>query len=929
MKEIMHKQAQRYLRLDLDELLSDAQRLDLNTHLAGCEACRAESDSLSTLTSRLQSEFHERWDAQDGPSQNVMTNVRSQTRRIAMLNKAKFGLRALAGVAALILLGFGLNYVISQLRDQSVAASLTPVPGNFMPVAVPNAEKRLLAFTMKKNGDTDVYTVRADGSDLTNLTGDSNGDNPYWSPDGKRIAFNRNIRDKSQIFVMDADGSNVVQLTDDGDFNKLVAFEEGREAGSDAWSPDGSKLIFVKLDFNQASSGGFMQLYALDVETKTQTPLTSEWGLFQSPAWSPDGEHIAFTAFIVNEQGEPTSMSVQVVGADGNNLVNLTTSLPDGAFSSLNYWSRDGQSVFFDSYKTSNETFKVYEAKLDGSLIELSQPTLGLLEWWDGTVLTVNSEEATLKWLRPDGTSSSLTVCPRASDTMKISSTRSRAGILFFGVNCTHGEWSLYLSNKDGSTVQTLLDSPLSAGDGVMVDQAWSPDENFIAFNVSSRSENTVEMYILDVAGALNDPTLEPIRFEVGNIFSSVDSLSWQPVITEEIVEKTPQSYDGLIAFTFTAEDGNTEIYTIRADGSGLTNLTNDPAHDVDPFWSPDGKRIAFLSDRAGYMQIFTMNPDGSDVFQVTRREADHEFGGPDPWSPDGSTLVFLEKTPDGKQILYTMQANGRNGIPLINEPGNYSSVSWSPDGGHIAYIVLEPVGDRDMARIHVVDVNGKDDINITALLPEDEDLYSSNYTSWTPEGNIRFVAGRVYAENGDTKFAVYEASLDGATLVEIAKLSTPLEDWWEGTTFVRGFTGETLTWLRSDGTYSEFKPYENCQMGSEQQYFGFSKRSSMGYLLYAAGCPNGDLWLYWSNPDGTDIRHLLASPINTTDGGLSDINWSPDSSHVALTVNSPGITDLYILNVREALKIPITPPEPIAIGGGDINYNVSWQPMP
>ena len=562
MNGLSHKQARRYMGADLDGLLSDAQRLDLQTHLAGCEACRAEARSLSTLTSRLQSEFHERWDAQDGPSQYVMTNVRSQTRRIAMSNKVKFGSRALGGVALLVILGFAVNYVISQMQKRSTLTSPTAVPANLMPVVSPNAQKRLLAFTMKKNGNTDVYTVRADGSDLTNLTGDSNGDNPYWSPDGKRIAFNRYIRDKSHIFVMDADGSNVVQLTEDGDFNKLVAFEEGREDGFDAWSPDGKKLIFVKLNYERANNEGWMKLYVLDVETKTQSPLTSEWGLFQSPAWSPDGMHVAFTSFSrFNEQGEPTRFSVHVVGADGNNLVDLTASLPEDEYSFFSYWSRDGQSVFFFTYKRSNETAQVYEARLDGTLTELTQPIRAdLLDWWDGTAVTMGSEGSTLNWLRSDGTSSSLEICPNKNQAKSFSSARSIATNLFFGTQCSPGEWSLYLSNQDGSAVQTLLDSPLRAGDGVMVDQAWSPEHNYIAFNISSRSENTVEMFILDVAGTLNDPTLEPVWFNVGNIFSSTDSLSWQPVITEDTLEERPaQPYDGLIAFMSAAENRNKE----------------------------------------------------------------------------------------------------------------------------------------------------------------------------------------------------------------------------------------------------------------------------------------------------------------------------------------------------------------------------------
>lgn len=927
MKELTHKQARRCLQLDLDGLLGDDQRLDLEAHLAGCEACRAESESFSALTARLRSEFHERWDAHDGPSQHVTANVRSQTRRIIMSNKVKWGLGALGGAVALVLLGLGLNFLFSRLQERSIAASVTPMPGNFMPVAAPNAEKRLLAFTMERNGQLDIYTVRADGSDLTNLTGDSNGSNPYWSPDGKRIAFNRNVGSQSQVFVMDADGSNVVQLTDDGDFNKLAAFEEGRESGFDAWSPDGSKLVFVKLNYERANDEGWMKLYVLDVKTRVQTPLTNEWGFYQSPAWSPDGKYVAFSSFSrFNAQGEPTRLSIHVVGADGSNPVDLTASLPDNEFAYLRYWSRDGQSVVFTTYQISRKTFKAYEARLDGALIEHSDAgKTRLLDWWEGTALTLGDNRSTLTWLREDGTQSTLDVCRDWYQSVNFSSARSSRADLFFGLQCSSAEWRLYLANEDGRSVQELLDPPLSAGDGVMVDQAWSPDDNFIAFNISSRSGN-VEMFILDVAATLDDPSREPVRFNVGEIFSSVNSLSWQPVITEEtLAGQPPQPYEGLVAFTSAAEDGDLDIYTMRADGSGLTNLTNNPAHDVDPYWSPDGRRIAFLSDRAGYMQVFTMNADGSDVFQVTRREADHQFAGADPWSPDGSALVFLEKTPDGKHLLYTMQANGRNGLPLVNKADIYQAVSWSPDGRHIAYVALEPVGDRTMARIHVIEADGDNDTNVTRMLPDDEDLYASNY-SWTQRGRaIGFIAGRVAWENNNGKFAYYEASLDGATLVESAKTSTPMVDRWNGVTFVRGFTGETLTWLRADGTFSEFKPFKNCQMGSEPQYRSFYSRSANGYLAFGAGCPNSDLWLYWANPDGSDIRPLLASPLS---GDLDLLVWSPDIRHIALTVVSSGITNLYILDVREALKAPLTPPKPIVLGGGDLPYNISWQPM-
>ena len=68
---------------------------------------------------------------------------------------------------------------------------------------------------------------------------------------------------------------------------------------------------------------------------------------------------------------------------------------------------------------------------------------------------------------------------------------------------------------------------------------------------------------------------------------------------------------NGRIAFE-SNRDGNLEIYSMNPDGSDQVNLTNDPAEDPDPVWSPDGTRIAFVTASEGHRNIYVMNADGS-----------------------------------------------------------------------------------------------------------------------------------------------------------------------------------------------------------------------------------------------------------------------------------------------------------------------------
>jgi formylglycine-generating enzyme required for sulfatase activity len=141
----------------------------------------------------------------------------------------------------------------------------------------------------------------------------------------------------------------------------------------------------------------------------------------------------------------------------------------------------------------------------------------------------------------------------------------------------------------------------------------------------------------------------------------------------------------GVIAFT-SERDGEGDIYVMNADGSDQRRLTDDPAYDAWPTWSPDGSKIAFVSTRSGNADIYVMDADGTNVRQLTYDPASDIWP---EWSPDGSRIAFPSRR-DGNFEIYVIGANGANLQRLTNTPSHEDFPAWSSDSTQIVFSRIE-----------------------------------------------------------------------------------------------------------------------------------------------------------------------------------------------------------------------------------------------
>ncbi len=115
-----------------------------------------------------------------------------------------------------------------------------------------------------------------------------------------------------------------------------------------------------------------------------------------------------------------------------------------------------------------------------------------------------------------------------------------------------------------------------------------------------------------------------------------------------------------------------------------LTRFTAEGSS-LSPLWTPDGKRIAYRSDRAGFRNIYWRAADGTDT-EEQLTTGDHQQG-PLSWSPDGKVLAFYDASPTTRNDIWILPMDGqREAEPFLQTAFNEDEATFSPDGGWLAY---------------------------------------------------------------------------------------------------------------------------------------------------------------------------------------------------------------------------------------------------
>lgn len=233
---------------------------------------------------------------------------------------------------------------------------------------------------------------------------------------------------------------------------------------------------------------------------------------------------------------------------------------------------------------------------------------------------------------------------------------------------------------------------------------------------------------------------------------------------------------------------GRPDLFVMNAAGRGRRRLTSTPVPERDPSWSPNGTRIVYAARTGpgGAFRIFSARADGSEREQLTTQAAGSADRSP-VWSPDGTRIAFVSNRAGGFPELYLMFADGTGVVRLTTNSLIDANPSWSPDG---TKLVFERCCENGTSDLVTIDVATRAEADLTATLTGQE-----FDPTWSPDGSrIAYVA----FEQGQGNPDVWVMNADGTAPTRLTEHAGPdLSPDWQPLpicTINGGAQGEVLT---------------------------------------------------------------------------------------------------------------------------------------